>query len=227
MVLTVRPPGKGSGDDFEDAQAADRLAVRRAAVGLMSERGFAGVTVDDIVGRVGISRRTFFRLFAGKHQVVSCDHGVFHAEVRGFLSRHDGERTLARAAQAAGLVLDSLTAVRDDAELRERIIDSDASLRTEESRWFSLHQGALAEFLTEPQGPTTSLEAEMLAASLVAAVRVSLRDWLADPAVSPAMRLREGVALLRTDRSALPTRRTVALIETPLDIDELIERLGS
>ena len=153
----------------------------------MARDGYSAVTVDDIVARVGISRRTFFRLFAGKHEVVSCDHGVYHAEVWEFLRRHDNERTLATAVEAARLIPDALAAVRDDALLRERIIRSDAALRAEENHWFAQYQTLFAEFLTRPHGASTSIEAEMLAASILAAVRVALRDWLDDPAGPPQL----------------------------------------
>lgn len=225
MVLIIRPV-KGPDDGYENGQVADRTAVRRAAVDLMSNAGFSEVTVDDIVASVGISRRTFFRLFAGKHQVVSSDHGVYYDEVCGYLLRSDGDRTLARAAEAAQLVLEGLTAVHSDAVVRAAIVNSDDALVAEESSWFLLYQSTLAEFLTQPQGDTTSLEAEMLSASIVAAVRVTLRDWLADPAIPAVERLRAGIRLLQSDSSALPTRRSVAIIETALSVDEIAARLA-
>jgi AcrR family transcriptional regulator len=224
VVLTIRPL-KGADDGFGDAQRADRLGVRRAALELMADRGFSGVTVDNIVARAGISRRTFFRLFAGKHQVVSCDHGIYYAEVCDFLSRHDSERTLARSAEAAGLISESLSAVREQAQLRERIIASDDALVAEENRWFALYQESLAEFLTQPQGVATTLEAEMLAASIIAAVRVTMRDWLADPSISAITRFRDGIRTLQAERAGSPTRRTIAVVETELTVDELVQRL--
>lgn len=224
MVLTIRP-AKGSDDGFGQPQSADRLAVRRAAIELMTASDFSAVTVDDIVARVGISRRTFFRLFAGKHQVVSCDHIVYYAEVCDFLRRHDADRTLVPAAEAAELILESLSAVHSDAVTRAAIVQSDDALIAEEDSWFSLYQTTFAEYLTQPQGVVTTLEAEMLSASIVAAVRTTLRDWLADPKIAAVDRLRDGIRLLRSAPSQLTTRRRVAIIETTLDIDALAARL--
>ncbi|WP_285556846.1 TetR family transcriptional regulator [Actinoplanes regularis] len=45
-------------------------SIRDSAVGLMAERGFDAVSVDDIVATAGISRRTYFNYFAGKESVL-------------------------------------------------------------------------------------------------------------------------------------------------------------
>lgn len=123
-MLTVRPPASGAGEPA----TATRLAVRRFVLPLMASRGYEAVTVDDIVAAAGISRRAFFRLFSTRHHVLSCDHEMFLDEVRQHLAAHPAEATLARPARAMTLVLESLTAVRADAELRDRLLRAHPAL---------------------------------------------------------------------------------------------------
>lgn len=44
--------------------------IRDTAMGLFAERGYDAVTVDEIAGRAGVSRTTFFNYFATKEAVV-------------------------------------------------------------------------------------------------------------------------------------------------------------
>jgi AcrR family transcriptional regulator len=57
----------------ERKKIATRLAIARAAMALFEERGYDGTTVDDIAAAANVSRRTFFRYFAGKDEVFIVD----------------------------------------------------------------------------------------------------------------------------------------------------------
>ena len=54
--------------------------IERVALGLFTRHGFDSTTVDDIAGATGISRRTFFRYYASKNDVV---WGDFAGLLRG------------------------------------------------------------------------------------------------------------------------------------------------
>ena len=57
----------------ERKKTATRLAIARAAIALFEERGYDGTTVEDIATAANVSRRTFFRYFAGKDEVLIVD----------------------------------------------------------------------------------------------------------------------------------------------------------
>jgi AcrR family transcriptional regulator len=52
------------------ARRALRVEITAQALGLFSERGFDAVTADELAEAVGVSRRTLFRLFTSKEDIV-------------------------------------------------------------------------------------------------------------------------------------------------------------
>jgi mycofactocin system transcriptional regulator len=51
-------------------RASSRATLERLGFGLFAEQGFEQTTVDDIAAAAGIGRRTFFRYFASKNDLV-------------------------------------------------------------------------------------------------------------------------------------------------------------
>jgi len=74
----------GEGDDASSGVARGRRPstsredVARAALDLFRRQGYDQTTVDEIAGAVGVSRRTFFRYYESKRDVV---WGEFDAEL--------------------------------------------------------------------------------------------------------------------------------------------------
>jgi AcrR family transcriptional regulator len=54
----------------DQRRARERLRIEKAAVKLLLERGFDAVTAEDIAEAAGISRRTFFRYFPSRDEVL-------------------------------------------------------------------------------------------------------------------------------------------------------------
>jgi AcrR family transcriptional regulator len=59
----------------ERKQQLVRTAIWDAAMDLFAEQGYDETTIDDIAQKAGISRRSFFRYFASKSDLMA--HGVF------------------------------------------------------------------------------------------------------------------------------------------------------
>ena len=68
-----------------------RLAVERAALELVIERGYDGVTVEDICARAEISKKTFFNYFPSKASVIMGRIDAFPDDERllEILEEHD------------------------------------------------------------------------------------------------------------------------------------------
>ena len=66
-TLDSLPKGR-HGLSREQVAASQRSRLLRAAVELGTERGFASLTLTDIVGRAGVARSTFYEYFADKEQ---------------------------------------------------------------------------------------------------------------------------------------------------------------
>ena len=75
MSASATLPAAVSGRPF----STSREALERAAFALFDERGFDQTSIDDIADAVGIGRRTFFRYYPSKNDLV---WGNFEQELR-------------------------------------------------------------------------------------------------------------------------------------------------
>src|SRR5206468_13096973 len=67
---TTVPAGETHASLRERKKLATRRALRRAALDLVTERGFAHVTVEDIAAAADVSPRTFFNYFPTKEAAL-------------------------------------------------------------------------------------------------------------------------------------------------------------
>src|SRR5215469_12868893 len=65
----------------ERNKARARAEIADAALRLFFDRGFEGVTVDEIVSAAGVSRRTFFRYFETKEDALLADYPELNARL--------------------------------------------------------------------------------------------------------------------------------------------------
>ena len=180
----------------------ERLA--QAAADLFESQGYDATTIDDIAVRAGIGRRTFFRYYRTKEDVIFPDHEELLVRVCERLYESAEETGLEAVLQAVRMVLGQYVETREMSVLRYRLIREVPALREREIVSVARYQRAFRERLATgiDNRPVTSLQAEVVAASVAAAHNQVLRHWLrADGAGDPFLSSRLRSAMSRTSSS--------------------------
>ncbi|MEV8321312.1 TetR family transcriptional regulator [Streptomyces sp. NPDC059900] len=161
-------------------KAPMRQVLAHAAFQLFLERGFEQTTVDDIVARAGVGRRSFFRYFPSKEDAVFPDHESCLADMTAFLDAADGGDPVEAVCDAARIVLRMYATNPEFSVQRYRLTQEVPGLRTYELSVVRRYERTMAGYLRGRYAETEdgSLRAEVIAAAVVAAHNNALRSWL-------------------------------------------------
>ncbi|UQX89046.1 TetR family transcriptional regulator [Jatrophihabitans telluris] len=217
--------------------AADtRTRLTDAAFALFEEQGFEATTVEDIAERAGVGRRTFFRTFASKEDVIFPDHDRIVEQVESLLAQAVTEAevvpTLFRGARTILLhYLDE----GDRARLRFSLTSSVTALRNREIASVSRYQRLFRHYLDEhgSRSAEDSLRADLLSGAVVTVHNHVLRRWLRRQSEQPLTEYDQataGLAALWRFEVAAPLEPSKAaqaliVIRTSEDLDEVLPRL--
>jgi AcrR family transcriptional regulator len=217
----------------DTAPVRERLAL--AAAELFQTRGYVETTIDEIAAQAGVGRRTFFRYYRSKEDVIFPDHDQLLLEVGARLSMFPAESGIDAVTEAVKIVLHHYVDTREISLLRYRLVTQVPALREREIASVARYQRIFRQRLADgpDAGPEASLRAEVIAASVAAAHNQVLRRWLRGdgvtdpfPELDQALRYvadtfeaefapdgrnagSDGVIVLAFDR-ATPTSRIVA-----------------
>ncbi|MEO9326862.1 TetR family transcriptional regulator [Gordonia aurantiaca] len=126
--------------------ASFRMLVVAESIRLFSEHGYESTTVEQIASAAGMSRRTFFRQFGSKEDVIFADHESLLAQVGEALASYEGDPWSAVCA-AAEVVFSHFERDRDLAVRRAQVVQEVPALRDRELVTSYRYQGAFEEFL--------------------------------------------------------------------------------
>ena len=156
----------------------DRLA--RAAFELFTVQGYESTTIDDITTAAGVARRTFFRHFRSKEDVIFPDHDSVLDRVRWYLGASANTEPVFAVAEATRLIFESFMAAPEQALARYRLTREVAALRDREVASVARYERVLSDYLRSrlPNTSGAALAAHVAAASFVAAHNQVLREWL-------------------------------------------------
>lgn len=162
----------------EQKKAEARVAIVKAALRLFDKRGFAEVTIDEIAELAHVSRRTFFRYFPTKEDVVLERRRQQLETFRGALANLEGS--------ASDVVREAFALVAADYQANKtRILSERALLASardlrvrdlEIDRDFEL---AIVEAVVarSKRGAKDQRAARFFAAAAMGVVRVVIDEW--------------------------------------------------
>ncbi|WP_161570947.1 TetR/AcrR family transcriptional regulator [Granulicella sibirica] len=96
-----------------------RTEIWKAAVNLFYSAGFENVTVEQIASEAGISRRTFFRYFSSKEDLMSATIRSYGAALEEAIAR---QKAGASPLESAKLAVSEVLAPHFPSETTERVI---------------------------------------------------------------------------------------------------------
>lgn len=163
--------------------ATSRGELERCALALFVQRGFEATTVEDIAAAAGIGRRTFFRYFASKNDVVWGDFEQGLADLRRRFSATRSDQPLLDALREAVLAFNRF----DPAEVpwhrdRMALILHVPALQAHSTLRYAAWREVVAEFVGQRVGqPPAGLLPQLVAHVCLGAALAAYEQWLASP----------------------------------------------
>jgi AcrR family transcriptional regulator len=186
LPSTVPPPGPHT-SLRERKKLATRQSLRRVALDLVAERGFAHVTVDDIAAAADVSTRTFFNYFPSKEAAL---FGTDPDRISALRERiaHDAPGAPALDVLRQVMATDAEKVADELSELgggpggwlrRMKEARADPHLRAAQASQMAMTERAIAEGLAERLGtdPEQDPYPGLLAATAAGVFRASMTFW--------------------------------------------------
>ncbi|MDQ6732029.1 MAG: TetR/AcrR family transcriptional regulator [Actinomycetota bacterium] len=158
-------------------EPGSRARLEQAAVALYGERGFENTTVAEIAARAGLTKRTFFRHFADKREVLFSGADTLRELLVGTVADAPAsavpiDAVAAGLEAAAGLLQER----REGARQRQLVIAANAELQERELIKLASLSAALADTLRRRgvSDPAAGLTAE----AGIAVFKIAFAGWI-------------------------------------------------
>jgi AcrR family transcriptional regulator len=168
----------------ERKKVATRVALHEAAIHLALEHGPDKITVEAIADEAGVSRRTFSNYFGSKEEALMYgDLERFRTLIEFVHARPAGESAWTALSAAAGEFGRAVGEVDPEWLGRRRELRTHPTLIAAQVQTFAaLERDLAAEIAARSDDPDPAgLRAQLMSASFLVALRVSLRVWLSRP----------------------------------------------
>ncbi len=157
-----------------------RHALIASALELFRERGFDETSIDDIAARANVSRRTFFRYFATKDEVIFVDRRSNLLAFRALLAAaHPGEPLTVGVMRAWTFIAQHYSDNRDTLLPTQQMIQAHPLLRGRELDYDREWEQAMVDEIARRQSdrPATAGRALVLGGAIMGVARTVFRQW--------------------------------------------------
>lgn len=211
-----------------DDPADFRVQVVAESIRLFSENSYEATTVDQIAAAAGISRRTFFRQFGSKEDVIFADHEALFARVAKHLVTFTGDPWDAPCS-GAEIVFTHFLATRELAVRRFRVVQEVPALRDRELVTTYRYQRMFEENLRSRLPEQSAAHLAGYAAAVTGAHNYLLRAMIRGEAFATVERLRAELRRIRSALSAaeIGVTQMISVVTYPVDAepDEVARRV--
>jgi AcrR family transcriptional regulator len=158
-----------------------RRAISDAALELMVERGYAATTMGDIADAADVSRRTVFRYFADKEDVVFADDAEHLAAIVAALDAAEPDAPPLELMRLAGHAFgDSLFTRRKQLQAWVQLVGSEPALQARSLAKQRAWEDVMAARVADRSGVDPA-RATLVAKVGVACVQAAFDAWVAAP----------------------------------------------
>lgn len=157
--------------------------IAAAALDLFQRQGFEATSVAEIAAAVGVERRTIFRYFPSKNEIVWGDFDWVIERLRGHLEEAGEELPLMEALRRAGVLSnqyppEELPALR----LRMTLITTAPELQAYSMLRYAAWRAAIAEWAAKRLGQRPDdLAPELISQAALAASMAAFQRWVSHP----------------------------------------------
>lgn len=203
-----------------------RVHVVTQAIRLFSEHGYESTTVEQIASAAGVSRRTFFRQFRSKEDVIFADHESLLEQVAAYLSR-EFDDPWAATCEAAQVVFRHFRDRRELAVWRYRVVQRVPALRDRELVTTYRYERLFTEFLRSAVPGEKPVRIVSYAAAITSAHNYLLRAMIRGDETATAEALSRELFELRLTFGVVPGIEATAAVTTPRAVTVLTYPVGT
>ncbi|GAA2592565.1 mycofactocin system transcriptional regulator [Winogradskya consettensis] len=191
-------------------RVASRAELERVGFALFEGQGFDRTTIDDIAASAGIGRRTFFRYFASKNDLVWGDFEEQLVRLRSLLASAPPGMPLMDALRDAVIEFNRFdTHVVPWHRRRMELILTVPALRADSTLRYRSWRALITEFVAERTGqPVTAPEPRLIGHLALATSITAYELWLDDDSADIATLLDSLFRRLATGFRDEPGRRS-------------------